>query len=1086
MSLGSLGRLGIEIFADSAKFTGDLGRVERDARGFAANVQASFSGIAKGLGALGVGLAALDFARSTKQAIDNADALNKMAQKTGLAVDELSRYQYAAGLADLSNETFAKGVKGLSEKLVEANDKTSESAHLLKALGVDTQAGVGPAIEKLADQFAALPDGATKTALAVKLFGKAGQEMIPFLNGGADGIRRMKEEASQLGLVIDKDTAAAAERFNDNVRAMKSGAESLAVTLVTKTAAALADVSDAMKEAYKDSGAIMAAWVALGGVASKVFTDDGLTEVEKVNKRMNELKGELAQVRQRLIDSQDVMGPWGEKLRESLIAASIKGTKELQALNQQLIDFAKAQSAATDAAKRDADAKKAEEKRIKDQLALEDQRKKAAEETKRWNEKLRQEDAKGWIAYVDAITKEYEDGLREEAKLTEDFYREKERMQDLDAKGWIAKIEADTKEYEDELREMAKITADFYAKRDKEAERAREEQLRVYDDLAQSAGNFFADLVMNGKSAFDRLKDSLKSFAAELIALFAKRWVLNMVGSMIPGNMGSTLMQMGSTAGNGSMAGSLLNMGGSSMMAMGASAVGGGLGGYFGAKAMGAGQRGQQVGGITGAGGAMIGMYLGGPIGAAIGALAGALIGKFTDPDGPAQRSAMFGGRSNGSIPRSASSAFGTFGIFEDRWFGDAMNDQLKQFLAGLAALDNGFAQFLKPAELERVKDALAKAKEYAFGIEGSDFSGTLGQILNDRINAIFEAIDPSLKKWLDGFQGTGEELAAYAQSILQVRQALASSEVENLLGRIPELTIDGLMKMQAAGESLSDTFQRVVNEFLQAEANLNQAIGNRNPQFARDLVLQQRNALGVQFANSLGLNYTGGLAEQMALNPQSFGGLNTQQMNLLAQWLNLQTTLEQLDAQLAGGTSTAITNFTNTVIQSTNQLASAQGGLAEYLRGSLLGDLSPLSPMAQLSAARANYERNLGLAQGGDVDAIGAFGGFRDSYLSILRSIVGSSGAYIDTFNSTFNAGAALTAGQVGPLTGASYQQGVQMLASRIDESNVENRKANDLTLQLVMMIAAGVKTESPQMQETLERIRVSLEESGGRRVLS
>ena len=37
---------------------------------------------------------------------------------------------------------------------------------------------------QVADVFANLEDGAVKTALAVKLFGKSGMDMIPFLNRG--------------------------------------------------------------------------------------------------------------------------------------------------------------------------------------------------------------------------------------------------------------------------------------------------------------------------------------------------------------------------------------------------------------------------------------------------------------------------------------------------------------------------------------------------------------------------------------------------------------------------------------------------------------------------------------------------------------------------------------------------------------------------------------------------------------------------------------------------------------------------------------------------------------------------------------
>jgi len=57
-------------------------------------------------------------------------------------------------------------------------------------------------LEDLADRFHGMPDGPTKTALALQLLGRSGKEMIPLLNEGGESIRSMVEEAKQLGLVI--------------------------------------------------------------------------------------------------------------------------------------------------------------------------------------------------------------------------------------------------------------------------------------------------------------------------------------------------------------------------------------------------------------------------------------------------------------------------------------------------------------------------------------------------------------------------------------------------------------------------------------------------------------------------------------------------------------------------------------------------------------------------------------------------------------------------------------------------------------------------------------------------------------------
>lgn len=612
--------------------------------------------------------------------------------------------------------------------------------------------------------------------------------------------------------------------------------------------------------------------------------------------------------------------------------------------------------------------------------------------------------------------------------------------------------------------------------RKKEGIQALQEQARVWEQLADRAGNFFSDLAMNGRSAFDRLRDSLKSFAAELIALMAKKWILNLAGNFIGGSTGQMLLSAAGTAGQGTMAGMLggaASMAGPIALAIAVnSVVGPAL-----ARAMGAGERGQKV--------AQTASILGG-------SLFGAVIGKFTDPNGLAQRTGNFGDSSLGGDTRTrGSSIFGGFGITSSKWFGDDMIEGLKKFFDGLGTFEDSVAKYLKPEEIEKIQKAFAgKTKEYGFGIEHGDFSGTLGQIFKDRLDEIIQTIDPSLQKWVDAFKGTGDELGQYVLDLLHLRDMLGDGQFAEVIKMIPDLTVEGIAKMQQAGESLSDTFIRVVNEFLSAQAALNAAIASRNPTFARELVLSQRNTIARSFADSLGQLFDEPLLQRMALNPQSFTGLNTQQMKWLADFLGLQTQLEQLDQQLAQGTqniTVSLGNFDNAINNTINELLNAQSGLADYLRGSLTGQLSPLNPLAQLAAARDNYTRNLGLAQGGDPNAIGAFGGLRDEYLRIARSIYASSGAYNDIFFSTFNQGAALTGGQVTPLTGATYTAGVQQLTASVQSVQASVQTVAGAVIALGSYLASPEgKDGDPAVRATLDAILQQLRASTTQGVLA
>ncbi|WP_447407521.1 hypothetical protein, partial [Clostridium perfringens] len=72
-------------------------------------------------------------------------------------------------------------------------------------------------LNEVSERFAKLQDGPIKTAAAMALFGKAGADLIPLLNGGSASIKEMTDEAKALGLEISSTTGAAAEQFNDNL-----------------------------------------------------------------------------------------------------------------------------------------------------------------------------------------------------------------------------------------------------------------------------------------------------------------------------------------------------------------------------------------------------------------------------------------------------------------------------------------------------------------------------------------------------------------------------------------------------------------------------------------------------------------------------------------------------------------------------------------------------------------------------------------------------------------------------------------------------------------------------------------------------
>ena len=91
------------------------------------------NGVLAGLGAA-LSLGAL--VAAGKAALDTADNLSKLSQKTGISVESLSLLVPAAELSAVSTEKFEAGLKKLATGMLEAATGSEASAQNFEALGV--------------------------------------------------------------------------------------------------------------------------------------------------------------------------------------------------------------------------------------------------------------------------------------------------------------------------------------------------------------------------------------------------------------------------------------------------------------------------------------------------------------------------------------------------------------------------------------------------------------------------------------------------------------------------------------------------------------------------------------------------------------------------------------------------------------------------------------------------------------------------------------------------------------------------------------------------------------------------------------
>jgi hypothetical protein len=175
-----------------------------------------------GVLALGAGLSAAGVVAFAKSAIDAADNMRDLSQKTGVSVENLSRFQQAAQMAGTDVEGVGKAMLKLGRNMVEAattgKGKAAEALNYLGISAVDASGklkGADQVMLEIADKFQRMPDGAKKGELAFDLLGKTGADMIPMLNEGRQAIE-------SLNATMSTEFANKADAYNDSLAATKA------------------------------------------------------------------------------------------------------------------------------------------------------------------------------------------------------------------------------------------------------------------------------------------------------------------------------------------------------------------------------------------------------------------------------------------------------------------------------------------------------------------------------------------------------------------------------------------------------------------------------------------------------------------------------------------------------------------------------------------------------------------------------------------------------------------------------------------------------------------------------------------------
>lgn len=223
-----MAKKGIEAGRAYVKAWWDNSAVFRGIKAMRAGVQRAGSGL-KTAGGWAVGLAAsivTPLVAAAKTFADMGSDMLDLSQRTGVAVEPLSELSYAAQQSGADVATLETGLKTMAKTIAGVQGKAKPSLAILRQLGLTAADLEGKTPDEqfkvFAEAISRVADPSVRAALAMKVFGKAGTQLLPLMQNGAKGIEELQAEARRLGITMSTEDAVAAEKFGDQISTLSA------------------------------------------------------------------------------------------------------------------------------------------------------------------------------------------------------------------------------------------------------------------------------------------------------------------------------------------------------------------------------------------------------------------------------------------------------------------------------------------------------------------------------------------------------------------------------------------------------------------------------------------------------------------------------------------------------------------------------------------------------------------------------------------------------------------------------------------------------------------------------------------------
>jgi len=1078
--------------SNTAQMKRSMREMESESRKSAAAMQSLTTGLVRFGAAVGVSFGVREIVNFGREVAKMTADLDDQAKSAGLSVVSLQAYRLAATESGAASGIADAAIRKYTRSLGEAKEGNRQTIEIFKALGMTARDIAGSPEASLPKVVAALNrigDVAVRARIETALFSRSGQDVENVLQAWGKSSDELAKHFRSLGLIIENELA---EKMEKAAVAQELAWQRIKVAAVPTILTISNLIANLLSNISGMPASIDQMTASLRAAQAQADRGRGTSAGASAQARADELSRRIIEQRNATLPflasgsfQPDLGGGvsnkgWDDKELTKMLADFDKANRES---GQNFIaTWDKAFTARAEAAK-----KQISEEYVARGEAL-DQSTRQIEEAVKIQRDAQLEINRAYGEYL---------GQLEQAVTLSGLSREQQEeeiavLRAIEIAG--GKI---TEGQEDYVRATVRARQETELWRD------------VTDDLQRGFQNFFADFLETGTLNIGKLWDYIKSTFAQLLAWMAARAIAQPIIVPMVQGFASALGLSGAAAGatnylglGGSLAsgaggiGSLLGMGGAASTGFtghgfdtfGTSSSGGGaLGGlgsilgWAGAGALGGGllaslaggnSTGGMIGGALGGvgasmlGGTALGAMLGswaGPLGIAAGGLLGSVFGNNTPSNftawsnfgpGYSQGTGLAGDKPNSATLGAAAQA------------GAAIAAAAKSLQDVGITLRQGI-QRLEIGQRDQSRLVTASGQRINVGAAGdvqAAVVGTLNYLLGGA-----SATDANAQKVLASYQAKGgittdnldqllgdidfakslADLAFTEKALTQSEQILkqVTEQFEAAITKAKELGLETSQIVAArdrAVKDLIDGFNNATQDAIDEMTNATLFAWNALQKAQEDRIAEAK-ALGADSAL---------LERRAALERNAFlKSLNDQQRASLMGLVDLAT---ELALRVADALSRALTGIDEQISAASRfgaemrslaqEYASAGASISAAQSGLLLGDASPLSPMAQYGEARTQLETARTSAAGGNLEALRNLPDAARAFLTQSRNVNASTAAYASDF---------------------SFAQGVlgdaQQLAGARGSTATSLADMADEQVKLLEAIRENVSAESP-----------------------